>query len=69
MTVKIEEKKSRYWFISSPEIGDIGLDMLTKVNERQALAYYQEEMLDFVEDIEIFPTTARDLYLSNVDIL
>lgn len=69
MTTKIEEKKSRYWFISSPDIGDIGLDMLIKVDKKQALAFYQEQMMDYVEDIEIYPTTKHELYLSDLDIL
>lgn len=61
--------KSRYWIVSSAELGDIGIDMLVKSDMNQVLDYYQTETLDFTEDIDIYPVSKYDLYASELDIL
>lgn len=69
MTGKITiNHTSKYWYISSEDLGDIGLESDEPINVTQCKKSYRKQTGDY-GDIEAIPMSRCGLYLSDVDIM
>ena len=60
--------KSKYWYISSAGLGDIGLESDEAITIDECIESYRKQADDW-EEIAVYPTNRYELYLTEVDIM